>query len=93
MSGLPDRANKTVEGNGFALGWVRTVGQTVKAFAASAEQTAALELYESKEFKTSPGKAQVVKAGDAGYIAGREAAIGESLFRPMKGAAAPLSLN
>jgi len=89
-TGLPgylSRQAKTKEADGFCLGWVASISKTVHEFAKTPELESAISKYkEVKWGELKDADVQDRKAGAYGYNAGREAADGESLHRPVNGA-------
>lgn len=77
-----DRQYKIREADGFCHGWVTTIGKTVIEFAHGAETLQFIHNYiDSKTSGTA--KTQRREAGSLGYSAGKIAASGESIHRPM----------
>lgn len=78
------RARKTVMGNGFCDGWVVEIRKTIIAYTQTSEVTTAIEAY--KKLHLNPGgKAKSATRGSSldSFHDGRDAAKGESLYRPM----------
>lgn len=87
------RKDKTVQADGFCKGWVAEIQKTVMAFAMNKETE---ELLDERLVQLgSRGKAKVQQrmAGADGYAAGRQAAAGESIHRPMSTARPTLAIG
>jgi hypothetical protein len=83
FTGWP-RAAVSVQGNGFCEGWVNEIEKTVIRFARPEAVTQAIMVYKEHHFgKLKTGKAKKSPASILGVLAGRKAAEGESLHRPM----------
>lgn len=79
--------DKTMEADGFCIGWGRAIAETVSKFAGVTEEmTLAIEEYKKVNLGINSKNLANVrdrKLGAAGYEAGRIAGAGESLYRPM----------
>jgi hypothetical protein len=77
------RTRKTVEADGFCKGWVREISKTVHEFALSDETKVFIEDEFQRLTSGRTADSQKRKIGAVGYHAGRAAASGESIHRPM----------
>jgi len=91
------RQEKTAEANGFCFGWIEVIAKTVSKFAKTEELNQMTRLYlESKHGitdETKKAKGRRVQYSTDGLEAGKEAARGESLHRPVDGAGETLRLS
>lgn len=95
VNGLPehwDRKRKTIEADGFCYGWVKAVASKVTALA-HGEETKKLIEHKLNSITTTTAKVRSRAAGAAGYAAGLDAGMGESLYRPMEQSASQPKLN
>jgi hypothetical protein len=94
-------ASKTRRGDLFSEGWIRSVTNTITAFAGTAQQGAVIDAYMSKNYPSTEGlkpnnRNEGKPLGNselADYFAGEQAGVTARLDRGVSGADAPLALN
>ena len=79
-----DRSFKTKAADSFCLGWVHEIGKTVVEFAKPANLNQAIADYKTATHgKLNEAKQKRPEINSQFHAAGKSAAVGESLFRPM----------
>jgi len=78
---------KTQQADGFCFGWVVKIAETVHEFSGAESYAPAILEYQKRTFVLSGDavKAEDKKIHANSFLAGKKAAEGESLFRPMAG--------
>jgi len=91
VTNLPEhlsRQAKTMEADGFCHGWVATIRKTVHEFAMGDEVKALIDDHIKAVSSGKEAGVQKRRLGYQGYQAGQQAALGESIHKPINGAAA-----